>query len=205
MRDSAVKRILTKLGLTGEPDLIRLEIGQPKSWSSKYPDVPAPDSKLSIQLVAAAWASHDVYGEEMPSIAASLIESGLDSPALRRLAAETSAKCSADVADLVAKMFREFNVPCPLPEKQARLIITRQIAREVIAGERDLERAADYLETVIWGPDWNPPNENLGTIFALYDERKWDPEHQRFGSLITEDLLDAFARLARLTDKEILT
>jgi hypothetical protein len=204
MRDSTVKRILAKLGLTGEPDLIRLEIGQPKNWSSKYPDVPPPDSKLSIQLVAAGWASHDIYGEDMPSIAANLLESGLDSPALRRLAAETSVRCSTDIADLVAKMFREFDVPSPLPEKKARLIVTRQIARGVIAGERDLERAAGYLEMVIWGPDWNAPNENLATIFALYDELAWDPKEQRFRSLITDDLLDAFARLAKLTDEEIL-
>jgi hypothetical protein len=101
-------------------------------------------------------------------------------------------------------MFREFDVPSPLPEKKARLIVTRQIARGVIAGERDLERAAGYLEMVIWGPDWNAPNENLATIFALYDELAWDPKEQRFRSLITDDLLDAFARLAKLTDEEIL-
>ena len=140
----------------------------------------------------------------MPSIAADLLETGLDSPTLRRLAGEMGARSSADVADLVAKMFREFNIPCPMPEKRAKLIITRQVAREVIAGERDPGRAAYYLETAIWDSNWNTSNEDLATMFALNDELNWDPEYRRFRSLTTADLLDAFARLAKLTDEEIL-
>lgn len=201
MRDSVIKLILAKIDLQPQPALIRLDIGQLKCWSQKYPNVPPTESKLSLQLVAAAWASHDVYGDDMPQIAANLLETGLDSPSLRRLADETNVTCSADVENLVAKMFREFDLPYPMPEKQAKLIVTRQVAREVIAGERDPVRAGNYLETVIWG--WSSPTKDLSALFALNDELVWDADHQRFATLITDDLIDTFGRLALLTDTEI--
>jgi hypothetical protein len=70
----------------------------------------------------------------MPSIATDLLEAGYDSPSLRRLAGEMNVQCSADVEELV---FHELSAPYPLSETEARLILVRQLAREVIAGERN--------------------------------------------------------------------
>jgi hypothetical protein len=204
MRNSVVKRLLAKAQLSGEPDLVRLEIGKQESWSWKYPDVPPPDTKLSLAFLAAAWACHDIYGEDMPLIAANLMEAGFDSPSLRRLAGETNVTCSADVADLVAKAFREFNIPCPLPETKSTLILSRQVAREVIAGERDPKRGAMYLECLWRGRGWTTGNEDITAILALNDEFEWGSQFQRPDDGIRDDLLDAFANLAKLSDQEVL-
>jgi hypothetical protein len=201
MRDSVVKKLLKKLQLTGDPDLTRLEIGESKSWSDQYPDVPLPESRSSILLLAAAWATHDVFPEDMPLIAADLLERGLDSPALRRLAAEMNVERWADIADLVGRMFREFNLPYPMSELHAKLIISRQVAREVIAGERDPERAADYLQITLW--DWDALTTELNLLFASNNKLRRDLDDQRSDGPAKENLLDAFARLAKLTDKEI--
>ena len=130
-----IDRFLRKLSPTAPPELSVLKLDPPRSWRGQYPDVPEPDSDLSVQLIAARWRCNDIYGEDMPGIAADLLEAGFDSPSLRRLAGEI-ATCSADVEELVAKVIREFGLPYPMPEEQAQLIFARQLAREVIAGRR---------------------------------------------------------------------
>jgi hypothetical protein len=201
MREGIIQRLLAKFKLNSHSDTISLHIGELKSLSHKYPGIPPPDTKLSGLLLAAAWLAHDVYAEDMPQIATELLERGVDTPSLRRLAGETNVSCSADVEELVAKMFRELGVPYPLSERQANLIVTRQIAREVIAGERDPKRAGNDIEIATW--NWNADIEDLNTLFALNDEMTWDPEYQRFVTLITDEMLDVFARLSSVTDREI--
>jgi len=127
----------------------------PISFAEEYPHVPKPDSDLSPQLLAARWVTHDLYGEDMPSIAADLLEAGFDTPALRRLAGEMTVECSADVENLVAKVFREFCVSYPLSESEANLICSRRIARGVIAGRRNAWAAASLIHA-IWG--WSSEN-----------------------------------------------
>jgi hypothetical protein len=121
-----------------QPDDFRgLLTAAPCSFAERYPDVPKPEPRLSPKLLAARWSTHDFYGEHMPSIATDLLEAGYDSPSLRRLAGEMNVQCSADVEELVAKVFHELSAPYPLSETEARLILVRQLAREVIAGERN--------------------------------------------------------------------
>src|SRR6266567_2338956 len=79
----------------------------PISFAEDYPAVPKPEAQLSPKILSAKWVAGDLHGEEMPDIAANLLGIGIDGPAVRRLAAETSVGCSADVADLVDRMFGE--------------------------------------------------------------------------------------------------
>lgn len=201
MRESIVKRILARLDPTSDPEFARLNLGGSKCWSQKYPDVPSPDSRLSPQVLAAAWTCHDIYGEEMPRIAADLLEAGVDSPSLRQLAGEIHVTCSADVERLVAKAFRELDISYPLLDCQAQLLITRQIAREVIAGERGADTACTDL-FVIWGR--HAQVHDVSTLLTLSDEMIWDSEGQRFVVKETDQMLDIYARLGRLTDEQIL-
>jgi len=201
MKGGFFERLFAKFSLAGEPSFVHLNIEKTANFSQKYPNVPAPESKLSIKLLAAEWASHGIYGEDMPQVAANLLEAGYDSPSLRRLAGEMRVTCSADVEDLVRRTFRELGVPYPLSEKQAKLIVTRQVARLVIAGEYDPERAGTFLEIQIWG--WSHETEDLSRLFALNDELTWSPEHRRPVALVRDDLVDAFARLALCTDEQI--
>lgn len=39
-------------------------------------EIPQPDSLLTPILVAARWVSHDLYNEDMPGVAADLLEAG---------------------------------------------------------------------------------------------------------------------------------
>lgn len=84
---------------------------------------------------------------------------------------------------------------------QAKLIVTRQIAREVIAGKRDAFQAASHIEIVLW--NWEPLTEDLGSLFILNDELSWDSEYQRYIPEILQDELQTFARIACLTDEQI--
>jgi len=198
-----LSRLIRNIRPSPEPSLTRLNLGELRIWREQYPDVPKPETKLSIQLIAARWACHDLHGEEMPGIAADFLEAGLDSPALIRLAGETQVSCSADVEGLVGRVIREFCLPYPFTENQAQLILSRQIAREVIAGDRDPWRAANYLEKVLWGR--RPVNPDLETLFDLNDELEWDTEYKRYVPVTTADLLDTFARLGKLSDAQIFT
>jgi hypothetical protein len=148
----------------------------PISFAEEFPHVPKPRSGLSPQILAARWTTHDLYGEDMPSVAANLLEAGYDTPALCRLAGEIQVSCSADVEDLVARMFREFHVPYPISEDEAKIIFSRQIAREVIAGERNAWAAAS-LTHQMWR--WHSENADLNLISELRDSLDWSAVNDR--------------------------
>ena len=172
-------------------------------YAEQYPHVPKPESRLSPRLIAAQWVANDIYAERMPRIAADLLEAGYDTPALRLLAGEMQAQCRADVEELAGKAFRELGVPYPVTEVQANLIVTRQIAREVIAGDRDVSRAGNCIEIGIWRQ--NAATADLKTLFALNDEITWDADYQRYMPIIDKDMLDTYARIASMTDEQIFS
>ncbi len=89
----------------------------PRSAAVKYTNVPAPDDPLTPISVAVRWTSHDLYGEEMPGIAADLLEKGFDSLSLRRLAGETKVHSRDDIEPLVNSTFRQLGVDYPLRRK----------------------------------------------------------------------------------------
>jgi hypothetical protein len=186
------RRLLKKFNVEEREDFSGLDTNAPTSFANKFPEVPIPESRLSPTLLAAQWVSHDVYGEEMPAIAADLLEAGYDTPSLRRLAGEMNVACSADVEDLVGRVFRELSAPYPLSESEAKLTVTRQIAREVIAGMRNVRAAANHLEIVVWC--WVSRNSDVATLFQLSDELEWDSEYRRPLAEVTADLIQAFAR-----------
>jgi hypothetical protein len=182
-----------------EQDFRTLFTDPPISFAEEYPDVPMPDSEHSPQILAARWITHDLYGEDMPSIAANLLEAGYDTPALCQLAGEIQVACSADVEDLVARMFRDFHVPYPMSEDEAKMIFSRQIAREVIAGKRNAWAAAS-LTHQMWR--WNSENADLNQISELRGSLDWDAVNQNRLPEMTADLITAFARVGAPTDRE---
>lgn len=127
-------------------------------------EIPLPDPPLTPILIASRWISHDLYNEDMPGVAADLLEAGCETPALIRLAGEMQIYESPDANRLIGKAFHELGVPWPLSEVQAKLIATRQIAREVVAGKRDPYRAASHPEIALW--NWRPSQPILN--FFLY-------------------------------------
>jgi hypothetical protein len=195
-------RLLAKLGLSREVNISALQLSQPVSWTDKYREVvPPPEPVQSPRLIAAKWMLGDLYAEQMPGIAADLLEAGYDTPSLRRLAGETQIACSADVEDLVAKMCREIGMDYPLPKQLAQFILSRQIAREVLADKRDPSSAGADLRS-IW--NWkSTPNENIAALLSWCDETPWDAENQRFGLVLNEEFFKLLARVAKMPDSEI--
>jgi hypothetical protein len=187
-------------GMEGE-DFAGLYMAAPISFAEEFPEVPKPAPRLSPDLLAAQWVSRDLYGENMPSVAADLLEAGFDGPSLRRLAGEMRVACAADVEDLVGKMFCELSVPYPLTATEAKLIITRQIGREVIHGECNAWAASAIAGFLSWDSRSEIPD--LWTIYLLNEEL--DCRYSRDArpiAIVTSELIDAFARLGALAEGE---
>ncbi|HVT99762.1 MAG TPA: hypothetical protein VHE33_19840 [Acidobacteriaceae bacterium] len=109
--------------------------------------------------------------------------------------------CCADVAEIVTKTFRELGFPLLLSQQQAKLLETCQIAREVIAGERNSWAAASHLEYSIW--KWETTIPEVADIFAIHDEIDWEPIYRRSVTDLYVALIEAFARAALIPDSEI--
>lgn len=172
----------------------------PQSYADKYPDIPKPEPPLSPRLLAARWASHDLRGEDMPSIAADLLEAGYDTPTLRRLAGEMNVTCSADVEELVEKMFRELDIYYPLSEAQAKLFFTQQISREVVAGMRNPWKAASELNR-LWGYEiWH--HKDLCDVAQLHEELDYISVARGTLPQLTKELVNTYARLGAPTNRE---
>lgn len=170
------------------------------SFAEEFPEVPRPELRLSYKLLAAQWVCGDLRPEEMPSIAAELLDDGEDTPALRRLAGEMHVSCCADIEKIVGSVFEELWVSYPISEAQAKMILTRQIAREVIHGERNAWAATSHLEIVVW--ERKAENTDLQTIFDLRDQLNWDSANRGQIPTLTEDLIKTFVRIGALTAGE---
>jgi hypothetical protein len=169
----------------------------PLSMAKEYPWVPPPDDPLSPMILAARWAAHDLYVEDMPGIAADLLEKGFDSPALRRVAAEMNLDNSEAAEPQVGRMFGELGVLPRLEEEEAKLVVSRQVAREVVAGYRNAWSAANHLEIRVWR--WVPPNPELGEVFSINDELSWEAFYRRNLSDLGFALVAAFVPVAMMT------
>ena len=166
----------------------------PISYSEKYPDISKPTPLTEPEVVAARWACGEIYPEKMPGIAADLLESGLDSPSLRRLAGEMHVQRIADVQEIVEKMFRELGVELPPSEAEAKQCTSRQIAREVIAGLRNPWKAAAELHR-IWSYEmWD--QKYLCDVAQLLEELDYPPIARGDLPKLTEELIGLFAELA---------
>ena len=167
---------------------------------ANYLDVPTPESNTSIRLIAARWTCDLLHAEDIPIVAADLLEAGIDSPMVRRLAAETKPSCRSDIEDLMVRFFQEFDLIDLREIRAAKLYLSRHIAREIISGKRDL-----------WGGSWDfeclwptiSASDDIANALHLLSDVIFDYEAQRFRPPITQDLVDTFARIARMSDLDI--
>lgn len=179
-----------------EQDLRYLYTDPPVSYADEYPEIPEPAPKLSPKLLAVEWVWGDLYAEEMPALAADLLESGVDTPSIRRLAGEMHVACTADVEEVVGRMFRELSVPYPISESEALLIYSRQVAREVIHGKRNAWAAACHLEKGIW--PWKHESPDIRALSELLGALDWIAVNHGTLPKLTAELIEVFARLGAL-------
>ncbi len=172
----------------------------PISFADHFPEIPPPDGDLAPQMLAARWASRDLWGSEMPQIAANLLAAGYDSPALHRLAEEPNIAQSGNLEELVTQLFHELSAEYPLTEDEINRIFIRQIAREVIAGKKNPWAAANHVAAMLRGHLANDPDIVL--ITGLLDPMIWEDLGYEELPAMTQELVEAFARLAAKTDRE---
>jgi hypothetical protein len=189
-----------RLSAQEQQDFRHLYTDPPTSYSDKYHEVPKPEPRLSPMLIAVQWVNHDLYGEDMPALAADLLESGLDTPSLRRLAGEMHVACSADVEEIVGRMFRELSVPYPFSATQALLIYSRQVAREVIHGQRNAWAAASHLSKGTWPRKHR--NSQIRAFAELLDALDRDAVNHGTLPELTAELIEVFARLGARAEGE---
>lgn len=172
----------------------------PVSFAAQFPDVPPPEPPTFPEIIAARWVAGDIYAEKMPEIAADLLEAGFDTPSTCRLAGEMHAACRADIEELVLKILNELGVQIPASETEAKMLATRQIAREVIAGLKNPWKGSTELER-IWGHDiWD--HKHLADIAQLLDEPHWDAGYGRPLAALTPELVENLAQLGARTARE---
>jgi hypothetical protein len=172
----------------------------PISYSEQYPDIPKPKPLTELELLAARWTSGEIYPEKMPGIAADLLEAGLDSPSLRRLAGEMLVQRIADVQEMVEKMFRQLGVNLPGSDADAKVLSTRQIAREVIAGAVNPWKAASELHRIWAFEIWH--HKDLCDVAQLLDELDCATIARSSLPQLTAALIEVFARLGAMAEGE---
>jgi hypothetical protein len=96
-------------------------------------------------------------------------------------------------------MFRELAVNYPMSESAAKIILSRQIAREVIAGKRNPWAAANHLEIAIL--NMAPETAELELIFSVHNEVDWNSNKRGTLPELKVALTKAFAQLASLPIK----
>lgn len=197
MEDNLLFRFLSRITPNRDDEnLSRLYWAEPVSFEQTYPDVPPPKDKNSLTLLAAKWVSGELHAEDMASLGADLLEAGYDTPTLRRLAGELNLRTRADAEPLVSQTFKELGVLYPLQEDQAQIISIRQTSREVIHGQRNPWSAADYVEKTVCS--WYTNNALIQQLFYIHDELNWDTSDRRAIHELTSDLLNTYAKLAKL-------
>lgn len=172
----------------------------PVSYADQYPGVPEPEPRNSPTLRAVEWIWGDLHGEDMPTLAADLLESGLDTPSMRRLAGEMRVDSSADVEELVGRMFRELGVAYPLSGEEMLRVYSRQVAREVIRGRRNAWAAASHLVKGTWPRKHE--NTDLQALKELLDALDWNAVNRGTLPELTNNLIEILARLGARTKSE---
>ena len=170
----------------------------PASLSTRFPHVPPPSSPYSPEILAARWIGRQLRPEDLLKTAANLLEMGLDTPGLRRLSAESQLTGSADAEPLIARVFRELGVAYPLTLHEARQISKMQVAREVIAGQRNAWTAASHL-VMTWDREESDPD--MWQLDELLDAIDIDPGYRPTPESLTEELHQLFAKMASSRDK----
>ena len=182
-----------------EPEsFLKLVLQEPRCYSADYPNVPLPEPWPSPRTLAAEWTRGGLHAEDMPELAARMLEAGVDTPAVCRLAGEMRVGCRADVEELVGRMFRELGVLYPMQEEEALLAYSRQVAREVIHGKRDAWLAASELERGFW--PHRHENPEIRALSELLDAYDWNAVNEGRLAALTAELIGIFARLSGRTE-----
>lgn len=108
--------------------------------------------------------------------------------------------CRADIEDLVAKMLNELGIRVPDSEDEAKMLSTRQIACEVIAGMWNPWEAASELEQIWRYEIWH--HTDLADVAQLLEELECTEIARGAHPQLTEELIETFARIGARVEGE---
>jgi hypothetical protein len=112
---------------------------------------------LDVSVIAAFWYAGEIPNERMPTIAAELLERGLNSPHLGFIAGMQNPKLThPDIDEDLNRAFRELGIDAPISVSTARLIAACHLAREVIDGRLDAARGASVITQLFRWDDQSP-------------------------------------------------
>ena len=109
-----------------------------------------------LRVSVAQWQLGLLRSEELPGLAATALEKGVDSPSLRILAGLSSATAS-ELAPLVARVADELKLDLPSSKRDIMLLAARGIAERIISGEV-------------------PPYDGARQIWSLWDDEDYPDE-----------------------------
>ena len=198
--DPLLEKLLNIFKLKEQQDFRGLYTDASISFAEEFPEIPEPESKHSPIFLSTQWTLGDLHCEDMPSLAVDLLEEGIDTPSIRRLAGEMNVACIADIEPLVRRMFHELDVIYPLSETEVLIVYSRQVAREVIHGKRNAWAAASHLAKGIWPRNQESPD--IRDLSELLDALDWNAVNHNMLPKLTEELIEVFARLGARTDRE---
>ncbi|WP_257133493.1 MULTISPECIES: hypothetical protein [unclassified Streptomyces] len=91
---------------------------------------------IALQDNAALWSAGEISASEVVDAACDALVAGLDTPALRILAARTRAEADYDVYDLLAPALEELGLTFhPAVGEAAQEAVVRALARRMLAGD----------------------------------------------------------------------
>jgi hypothetical protein len=140
-----------------------------------------------LEVLAALWAVDEIRSEELPPLAADLLEGGYDGKYLRRLAGEMVAGTRADVAGLAAKAFAELGVLEPISVTAANRLLTRYFAEKVL--NRQLDPAKAVLK-IAYLHDWDHQGPGKEFVMLNYAYRE-QPVSSNHGNQLDEQTREA--------------
>jgi hypothetical protein len=129
---------------------------------------------LDISHVAEKYALGTISVEDLPGLAADVLEAGYDAPSLRRLAA-SQGRDREEIRRTFAKTLQEFGTRMPSQE-EAVLSAARRIARSVLEGEISPYQGARRIWWDLYSRFGQP--ESLSGFVGLASEYEDAPKHQ---------------------------
>lgn len=128
---------------------------------------------MDLLLLQSHWRVGSIRAEDLHKAATELLEAGIESPALVRLAGMMGAS-SADVEPVVEEVFREGGL-APVDDRTARWRVAYETARQIVSSEVSPLKGATQLWYLANDLDLPKPLRSFVYLAADYGE---GPEDQ---------------------------
>lgn len=116
------------------------------------------DDRARALAVPRAWLAFasTAIGDDLVRWAEGALETGLDSPSLRRLAALGLPAALSEASPLLRRALEELGIRPPITDEEARRHHLADVCDEMLSGARTVEQALDEIERTVVSPLGHP-------------------------------------------------